>query len=182
MRNTETKFASIKSSNEVFFEFPYDGGSSLSLVLRKKTNHPSEIMFAISKGQYSCDNISTNCYVSFKFDENKIQKIALASASDYSSDVLFIEDQRDIDQFINQLHKSKNLIIELPFYQAGSKQFKFTVSGLKWNSVEIQKLEKSKSRKISENISSDRELENMTSEEIVAVAEATAEAAAAADH
>ena len=44
----------------------------------------------------------------------------------------------DAKLFIKRLLNSKKLIIELPFYQNGNKQFKFDVSNLKWNSPTVK--------------------------------------------
>lgn len=136
MRGTKSKFASITSDNSVQFGFPYDGGSYLSTTLRKRSNEPTEVMFAISDGQYSCDTISDNCFAAVKFDNGDIQNIELSSTTDYSSDVLFIANEYDVDSFVASLKSSKKLIVELPFYQEGKKQFGFTVSGLNWGKSE----------------------------------------------
>jgi len=36
MRGTKTKFAEITSNNSVNFAFPYNGGSTLDLIIRKR--------------------------------------------------------------------------------------------------------------------------------------------------
>jgi|GEM_PF-1076160 len=140
MRGIDSRFASIDSDNQVQFDFPYDGGSNLRITLRKKTGESPEVMFVVSKGQYSCDTISDNCYASIKFDNKAVENIALASTSDYSSDVLFIKYDTDINEFIRSLSKAKAVIIELPFYQEGAQQFKFSPSGLNWNIPKIKKI------------------------------------------
>lgn len=132
MRGVESKFASIISDNRVQFAFPYDGGSYLDITLRKKSTEPTEVMFTISDGQYSCDTISDNCFAAVKFDNGDIQDVELGSTTDHSSDVLFIANDYDVDSFVGSLRKSKKLIVELPFYQEGKKQFVFTVSSLSW--------------------------------------------------
>ncbi|MCH7331922.1 hypothetical protein [Acinetobacter modestus] len=132
MRGIKSKFAVIESDNQVNFNFPYDGGSNLRITLRQKTNEPTEVMFVIDKGQYSCDTISDNCFASVKFDNQVIKEIELDGTTDYSSDVLFIKSSKDSESFIHDISKSKALIIELPFYQEGNKQFKFSPSGLEW--------------------------------------------------
>ncbi|OTG78500.1 hypothetical protein B9T31_17590 [Acinetobacter sp. ANC 4558] len=136
MRGTKTKFASISSDNQVQFDFPYNGGSYLDITLRKRSAEPTEIMFTINDGQYSCDTISDSCFASVKFDNGDIHNIELSSTTDYSSDVLFISHDYDVDTFIKSLKKSKKLIIELPFYQEGKKQFSFTVSEINWGKGE----------------------------------------------
>ncbi|WP_052209122.1 hypothetical protein [Acinetobacter sp. A47] len=136
MRGKTTKFASLLSDNQVNFDFPYDGGSHLIITLKKKNAEPTDVLFSVTKGQYSCNTISDYCYASVKFDNQKIINIALSEPEQHSSDVLFIEDQVDADNFINSILKSKSVIIELPFYREGRQQFKFTLYGLKWDAAQ----------------------------------------------
>lgn len=136
MRGTKSKFASIVSDNVVQFGFPYDSGSNLNITLRKLSNDPTEVMFTISDGQYSCNTISGNCFAAVKFDDGNIKNIELNGTNDYSSDVVFIANDYDVDNFIGSLRKSKKLIVELPFYQEGRRQFSFTISGLDWGKSE----------------------------------------------
>jgi len=138
MRGIKSKFASITSINDVHFSSPYEGGSKLLITLREKTGQPLDVLFVISKGQYACDTISRNCYASFKFDDNTVETVELDSTADHASDVLFVRNDDDANLFIKRLLNSTKLIIELPFYQNGSKQFKFDVSNLKWNPPTIK--------------------------------------------
>ncbi len=143
MRGITTKYASLISENSVYFGFPYDGGSELSITLRKTTKEPSDVMFVISKGQFSCDTISGRCYASFKFDDQPLQEIRLSGSTDHSSDILFIHSSNDTEQFIKSLKSAKSLIIELPFYQEGHKQFKFKLPDLDWPTSESKSAAKS---------------------------------------
>lgn len=129
MRGDITSYAFTTSTNKKFFEFPYNGGSNLRLVLRNMNNDFS-IYVQISKGQFVCGYPS--CEASFKFDDGAVQSITMANSSTYEGDTLFIKYDKTEKEILNKLRKSKNLIIELPFYQAGSEQFKFNVSGLQW--------------------------------------------------
>lgn len=138
MRGTSRKFVENSSVNSVDFEFPYNGGSSMSLVLRSnntelKNNEKaeelplSEAMLIISKGQFTCDSYN-DCSISVKFDDEKIQRYSMSRSSSGSSDVMFIDDSR---QFIKNIKSHNKLIIEAQFYRAGAKQFKFDLTGLK---------------------------------------------------
>jgi len=133
MRGTKSKFAYLKSDNRINFDFPYDGGSFLQITLRKNDTNPSDVMFAISKGQFNCNTITESCFAAVKFDNGPIQNIELAGSADHSSEVMFISHQNEVNKFIAELKNSKNLIIELPFYREGNKQFKFKLSELNWD-------------------------------------------------
>lgn len=127
MRGTEVKFATIVSANSVNFDFPYDGGSKLILTLRKNGNK-TDVMIKVSKGQILC--AVRGCEASFKFDSGNIQQIKMSKPDDYASDVLFIVSDETKSKIINLLKVSNKLIIEVPFYREGKKQFTFDVNNL----------------------------------------------------
>jgi len=136
MRGTSTKFLQTQSDNSVDFEFPYNGGSKMAIILRSKKEvlkdsqkaedlKLEEVMLIISKGQYSCTSFD-GCEISVKFDNDKIKKYKMNAAANGKSDVIFVSNSQD---FIKNIEKHKKLIIEADFYQAGAKQFKFDLSG-----------------------------------------------------
>lgn len=137
MRGTAQKFVQTESDNAVDFDFPYNGGSKMAIVLRSvKTELKSgqkpeslpltEAVIIISKGQFSCSSYN-DCHVSVKFDDGKIQKYSMTEAADGSADVIFFDNSAS---FIKKVKNHKRLILEADFFQAGSKQFKFDLTGL----------------------------------------------------
>lgn len=134
MRGIEKKFASTISTNKVYFDFPYEGGSSLQLAIRQIGDDDIEVLFVISKGQFLCG--IDGCNVAYKFDDGIIDSSELSPPSDHSSNVLFISGGTNARAFIYAMRKSKKLTVELPFYQSGNKQFQFDVSGFKWDESE----------------------------------------------
>ena len=130
MRGIESKFATTVSTNTVNFDFPYNGGSKLILTLRKRGSEV-DVMVSITKGQILCG--IQNCEAAFKFDGGSVQSITMSEPDNHSSDMLFVSYDKTESKIINQLKSSKKLVIEVPFYQEGRKQFTFDVSGLKWN-------------------------------------------------
>lgn len=130
MRGIESKFATTVSTNTIDFDFPYNGGSKLILTLRKR-GAEVDVMIAVSKGQILCG--IQNCETAFKFDNGVVQSITMSEPESHSSDLLFIAYDKTKSKIISQLKNSKKLVIEVPFYQEGKKQFTFDVSGLEWN-------------------------------------------------
>ena len=130
MRDQEAKFATTVSTNSVDFDFPYNGGSKLILTLRKSGNK-TDVMATVSKGQILCG--IRGCETAFKFDTGAVQTITMTEPDNHASDVLFVMHDKTEDKIINQLKTSKKLVIEVPFYQEGKKQFTFDVSSLKWD-------------------------------------------------
>lgn len=63
-----------------------------------------------------------------KFGDGPVDSLSLLEPADHSSSVVFVQYDK---AFLKQLMKNDKLIIELPFYQAGRKQFEFDVGGLK---------------------------------------------------
>lgn len=136
MRGTATKFLQTDSDNSVEFDFPYNGGSTMTLVLRSPKTElkgdqkaedlkPNEAILLISKGQFSCNSYN-GCEISVKFDNDKIQKYKMSPAESGRSDVIFFDKSNG---FIKSIPNHKKLIIEADFYQAGPKQFKFNLEG-----------------------------------------------------
>ena len=126
MRSTTTRFAEATSTNKINFAAPYSGGSYLELTLRERSKDGLNILFTISKGQFQC---VTGCKFFAKFDEGKIYELAATNSSSGSADTIFVEDEAP---FLEALRQSKKLIVEMEFYQEGSKQFVFNTAGLKW--------------------------------------------------
>lgn len=130
MRGIESKFATTVSTNTVDFDFPYNGGSKLILALRKRGSEV-DVMVSITKGQILCG--IQNCEAAFKFDDGAVQSITMSEPDSHASDLLFVAYDKTESKIISQLKNSKKLVIEVPFYQQGKKQFTFDVSGLEWN-------------------------------------------------
>lgn len=130
MRNLVTKFASTVSTNSVDFDFPYNGGSSLILTLRKKGDE-IDVIVSVTKGQILCS--VRGCEVAFKFDDKPVKSITMSEPDNHSSDTLFVQYDKTELEIISQLKNSKKLIIEVPFYREGRKQFTFDVTNLEWN-------------------------------------------------
>jgi len=138
MRGTATKYLQTNSDNTTDFDFPYNGGSTLSIVLRSQNTKlkdgqtadnlkPREAMIIISKGQFNCAAYD-GCSIAVKFDNDNIKHYEMSGASDNSTDVLFIN---DAPSFIKNISTHKKLIIEADFFQAGARQFKFDLAGYK---------------------------------------------------
>ena len=130
MRGVESRFATTVSANTVDFDFPYNGGSKLILALRKRGSDV-DVMVSITKGQILCG--IQNCEAAFKFDDGAVQSITMSEPDSHASDLLFVAYDKTESKIISQLKNSKKLVIEVPFYQQGKKQFTFDVSGLEWN-------------------------------------------------
>lgn len=128
MEGTKQFFASTTSTNIIEFEFPYNGGSNLNIIIRN-LGKENDAVLTISKGQF-LTSFSDSQSFKVKFDDEKTSTFYFNSASDGSSDVVFISNS---SKFISKIKKAKKVMIEIPFYDSGDKVFEFNVEGLEWN-------------------------------------------------
>lgn len=128
MDNSITRTASIKSENRIDFKFPYSGGTSFTLSLRKK-NSNQDVMLTCSKCQFTGQLAFDNETLRIKFDDEDSRNYSYGGPSDYSSDLIFINSEQ---QFISKLRLSKKLMIEAHFYDHGSSIIEFDTYGLDW--------------------------------------------------
>jgi len=128
MTGEKRYFSSCVSTNEIQFEFPYNGGSTFMLIVRNM-GKKNEVLLQVSKGQF-IPSIGSNETVRVKFDDAAPTQFAYSSTSDGSADVIFIE---NATKFITQLKQSKKLMIEAKFFEAGNEIIYFDVAGLQWD-------------------------------------------------
>ena len=117
-------FYTVEANDKVDFDFPYQGGSTGALLVRTK-NGKKSAMFTIDKGQIDTDYDGT--YIRVKFDDEAPVKWLMAESSTGSSDVLFFENE---NKFISKLKTSKKVVLEVPFFRNGNRQFTFNTEGL----------------------------------------------------
>jgi hypothetical protein len=121
------KLATVRSLNEVEFDFPYRGLQRATLQLRLHPRYGKDVTIAIEKGQFLCG--FRNCQLSVRFDDGKAQNFSAVEPADHSTSMLFI---RGYDRFLASARKAKKVYIEALFYQQGTRVFEFDISGLKW--------------------------------------------------
>lgn len=124
MRGSTDTFASIESDNEVEFEFPYHGGSTLSIVVRESQKFGTDVYLLISDGQFIGNAFDGSNYVTIKFEDGPLQKYYFDDAADGSTNVIFLRKEKEL---IAKFKTAKKIMIEAPFFDSGSKQFTFTV-------------------------------------------------------
>lgn len=122
----KVKYAAIYANDLLEFEFPYNGGSVAGLTLRKR-GKSLDLFLQVTKGQFN--GTFDGGQVRIRFDDNPPKKYSFSGASDASSDIIFLDSEKEI---VNQIKKSKKMIIEVEFYQNGLRQIEFNVGGLKW--------------------------------------------------
>jgi len=119
-------FATAQSKDLIYLDFPYDGGSSLSLTIRLSDNKLNAYI-RISKGQFN--SLYRTDYVNVKVDDQEARRYKVLKSNDNSSDLLFIENEK---AFLKAIKGSSTLLIEPTFYSHGSHVFEFNMSNFKW--------------------------------------------------
>lgn len=126
LRGKTIYYAQATSENQAEFDFPYGGGSTLTMTVRRHPKWGDDVVFEISKGQFVCGIYDCRGTINFG---NGATPITLNEPEDHSSDTLFAANGSSV---IAKLKKSDRVIVELPFFQEGNRQFTFKTNGLVW--------------------------------------------------
>lgn len=126
MDGSKKHYAYVESSNQVEFDFPYNGGSSFILIVRN-AGQGDEVIFKVDKGQFSGSYSDPNLRV--KFDKEEPVNFSYSESSDGSSDLVFISNEK---KFINKLLRAQQLMIEAVYFDHGKAIAEFDVAGLEW--------------------------------------------------
>lgn len=127
INDNKTYLAQIDAKEQLDFQFPYDGGVTVSILLRKRNNQ-TDAMLTITKGQFM-PNTMEDHRIKVKFDDEKSQNYSYTDPSDGSTTVAFISNAK---KFISKLKKSKVVLVECEFFNEGLRTMEFETKGLKW--------------------------------------------------
>lgn len=126
MTSKVSYFAQTTSVNELSLNSPYDGFNQAHLTIRKRRGLQDAVL-EVDKGQFIAGVYGTN--VKIRFDKRPPMTFYCEKSTDYSPKILFIEST----DFINQVKRSKKVLIEATFYEAGEQQMEFKTDSLKWD-------------------------------------------------
>ncbi len=130
MRDEQTKLAYIQSNTMLHFGFPYQGGSLASLILQENKHQGLIVALQVDKGQFNCSAVE-RCIVYAKFDTGKVLTFHGEPPADGRASIVLITPAAKV---VSLLKKSKQLTLEAEFYQEGTRQIEFDVTGLEWES------------------------------------------------
>ncbi|MGP1352894.1 MAG: zinc ribbon domain-containing protein [Parasphingopyxis sp.] len=126
-RGADIKTASITSENQVFLSPPYDGGTRARLVIRQHPSYGLDIFVEARPSQIVCRSYD-GCSGLINIDGNP-ETLSLNTSADYNSEIVFFRFPRPL---LSRIQGSERVIIELPFYSNGNRQFTFNTEGLEW--------------------------------------------------
>lgn len=127
MRNKTTYFACVTSTNELEFNFPYNGGASGQLCFRNSPQFGKDAYLMMDKGQFNCS--FEGCTVHMKFDDGRILSVGATEASGGNTNTIFLHGYSKLE---SDMRHSKHLIVEAEYFQEGMQQLQFSVSGFDW--------------------------------------------------
>ncbi len=119
--------ASITSPRLIEFDFPYAGGSTVTLTIRKRVSG-TNVYIEVSKGQFN--RSFQGGAASIRFDSNPPVKHALLAAENGRANILFFDSEQTL---INRIKAARNMTVELDFAGQGKRQIEFKTAGLRWN-------------------------------------------------
>ncbi len=128
MEDDTTYIASIESENSVDFEFPYNGGSYMTLSIRKSPQYGNDVYIKIDKGQFNSDYM-LGSNVKLKFDDEKAFSVSAKYPSDGSTDMLFIG---NYNKLLPKIKAAKTLKIQAEFFMEGNNTFIFDIENFVW--------------------------------------------------
>ncbi|RAJ85537.1 hypothetical protein CLV59_102241 [Chitinophaga dinghuensis] len=127
MTSSVIKYATVDAKDQLEFDFPYNGGSTATIIIRKKKGQ-NDVLLQVSKGQFNSKVNGQN--IMLRFDEEPAFSLNTSSPSTHEGNVLFIN---NAEKFINKAKKAKKLLVEAEFFNSGTRQMEFPVEGLQWN-------------------------------------------------
>ena len=124
MTDKERVIASLRSSNTVNFDFPYEGGSYLTMSVRR-WNDDLDVYFRISKGQFVCNEYRGTDIISIRFDDEEPVKYNVVESSTGDSDILFIKYSSSEKTILSKCKTAHTIKVQANFYEEGSRVFTF---------------------------------------------------------
>lgn len=123
------KTASLKSTNSISLEFPYQGEQHATLAIREHPKFGKDVFISIEKGQLLDSDFHDR--VTVRFDNDKTASFPTVRPADLSTETLFLRGTA-FPTFLTKLRTAKTLRVEVPIYQAGNQVFEFNVEGFDW--------------------------------------------------
>ena len=119
--------ASTISPNLLEFDFPYAGGSTATLTIRKRESD-THVYIQVSKGQFNRSFQGGQARV--RFDGNPPVTYSFSAAENGSANIIFF----DADQpLIKKMKAAQNMVVDVEFAGQDKRQIEFRTAELTWN-------------------------------------------------
>jgi hypothetical protein len=128
----EKQIFTLDSENDVKLSFPY-GDTNMKLHIRIVNGKidPDGGIFITSKGQFHSEGGYRNPILKIKIDNSPVETVGYTSPSDSSSGIAFLSGNEDYEnKLLNRIATSKQIKIQIGYFQNGSQVFTFSTDGL----------------------------------------------------
>lgn len=122
----EVSKASVTSPDLLEFDFPYAGGSTATLTLRRRAG-TTHVYIQVSKGQFN--RSYQGGQASVRFDGGSPVSYAFSAAENGSASVIFFDSEQAL---INRLKAADKMVVIVEFEGQGNRQITFRTAGLRW--------------------------------------------------
>lgn len=131
MTDTKNVWASLVSDNYIEQEFPYEGDTYATIIIRYMKKYGTDVILKIDQGQIVGVDVNTSNYVTVRFDDAEPRKYYFNNAADLSTEQVFLRNAKD---FVNRCKSAKVIKVDIPIYQFGRPVFTFHVDKpLEWS-------------------------------------------------
>jgi hypothetical protein len=120
-------FAYTENTNDFNLKAPYEGAKCTLMIMNKKGKN--SVMFKVSTGQIMAASELEGGKITVRFDSDEAGTYSTSSASDGSSEVVFLHPEA---KFVERLKTAKKVLIQTEFYDNGTKVLEFNTSDFKW--------------------------------------------------
>ena len=119
--------ASLFSPTLLQFNFPYAGGSTATLTIRKRDSGTTLYLY-VSRGQFNRSFQGGSARI--RFDEKPPGTYLFSAAENGSANIIFFD---SAEKLIDRMKKSKKMTVEIEFYAQGKRQIDFQTANLTWS-------------------------------------------------
>lgn len=124
---TRTGYKAVTVSPTVLnFPFPYDGGSTATLTLRRRSGE-THVYIDVSKGQFNRSFQGGTARV--RFDNRPAVSYPLVAAANGRANILFFANEQSL---IDQLRKARTMVVTVEFAGQDTRDIQFGTANLQW--------------------------------------------------
>ena len=124
---TRTGYKAFTVSPTVLnFPFPYDGGSTATLTLRRRSGE-THVYIDVSKGQFNRSFQGGTARV--RFDNRPAVSYPLVAAANGRANILFFANEQSL---IDQLRQARTMVITVEFAGQDTRAIRFGTANLQW--------------------------------------------------
>lgn len=126
MSSKVTRFANVTSEDVAYLDFPYEGGTFMTLHVREGAKG-LDAFIKVSQGQLHTNY--RNPTLTLKFDDNEAKSYSVSEEASGDSEYLFFDYPKGI---VDKLKSADTTKIQCMFYNEGNHVFTFNTANFDW--------------------------------------------------